>query len=557
MDIETGLDNLLQGRFDAALAEFEGCRQQQGAEKLCELARVCADISAYAAALAEGDFSVRPPRSCRNFSSHLESLHAKLKRLARQLLLFSAGYPMPVVEDMGELSEGLNFLIDQAHTCKKQVEHDQNHDVETGLMNRKAFVRGLREALQMQPGKFGVLFSCGLDNLKYVNDTHGYDCGDLYISKVVEVLRMCENESVLLARTAGNEFAVYAHGFDNEESAMRFAQDNRKTLLNTTIDLPNEIVRIRSSLGVAVYPSDAMTGDVLMNYASHAMFEVQNFNRGTLMRFNPEIYRAKANILSRQERLDELLEGQLIRFAFQPIVGLKDGSIYGYEALMRSTTPHFASPLDMLQLAEAQSKLPQLEHLTFRMIFDWMGEHLASLGSKKIFFNAISAQYLDVNELRNLHPCYEEISRNMVFEIIETATSEDGLARKIRELRSQVAAFIAIDDFGCAHSNALRLLNISPEILKIDSFFIRSIHKAPTAKKEFLSNILVYCRSKGILTVAEGVETHEELASVIALGFDLAQGFYLARPNFTLQELAPAQVEEIKVLGSVFAASSD
>jgi diguanylate cyclase (GGDEF)-like protein len=557
MDIETGLDNLLQGRFDAALAEFEGCRQQPGAEKLCELARACADLSAYAAALAEGDFSVRPPRSCRNFSTHLESLHAKLKRLARQLLLFSAGYPMPAIDDMGELSEGLNFLIDQAHTCKQQVEHDQNHDVETGLMNRKAFVRGLREALQMQPGKFGVLFSCGLDNLKYVNDTHGYDCGDMYISKVVEVLRMCENESVLLARTAGNEFAVYAHGFDSEESALRFAQDNRKTLLNTTIDLPNEIVRIRASLGVAVYPSDAMTGDVLMNYASHAMFEVQNFNRGTLMRFNPEIYRAKANILSRQERLDELLEGQLIRFAFQPIVSLKDGSIYGYEALMRSTTPHFASPLDMLQLAEAQSKLPQLEHLTFRMIFAWMGEHLASLGSKKIFFNAISAQYLDVNELRNLHPCYEEISRNMVFEIIETATSEDGLARKIRELRAEVAAFIAIDDFGCAHSNALRLLNISPEILKIDSFFIRSIHKAPAAKKEFLSNILVYCRSKGILTVAEGVETHEELASVIALGFDLAQGFYLARPGFALQDMTPSQVQEISVLAAAFGASAD
>ena len=557
MDIETGLDNLLQGRFDAALTEFEGCRQQPGAEKLCELTRACAEISAYAAALAEGDLSARPPQKHRNLASHLESLHAKLRRLARQLMLFSAGYPMPAVDDLGELSEGLNYLIHQAQTCKKQVEHDQNHDVETGLMNRKAFVRGLREALQMQPGKYGVLFSCGLDNLKYVNDTHGYDCGDLYISKVVEALRMCENESVLLARTAGNEFAVYAHGFDNEESAMRFAQDNRKTLLNTTIDLPSEIVRIRASLGVAVYPSDAMTGDVLMNYASHAMFEVQNFNRGTLMRFNPEIYRAKANILSRQERLDELLEGQLIRFAFQPIVSLKDGSIYGYEALMRSTTPHFASPLDMLQLAEAQSKLPQLEHLTFRMIFDWMDKHLASLGRKKIFFNAISAQYLDVNELRSLHPCYEEISQNMVFEIIETATSEDGLARKIRELRAEVAAFIAIDDFGCAHSNALRLLNISPEILKIDSFFIRSIHKAPASKREFLSNILVYCRSKGILTVAEGVETHEELASVIALGFDLAQGFYLARPNFTLQELTAEQIDEISVLASAFGASSD
>lgn len=551
MDIETGLDSLLRGHFDAALAEFESCGRQPAAAKLCELTRACADLSAYASALAEGNLGVCPPDSCRQFSTPLETLHAKLKRLARQLLIFSSGYPMPPVEDMGDLSDGLTFLINQAQTCKLQVEHDQNHDVETGLMNRKAFVKGVREVLQLQPGKFGVLLSCGLDNLKYINDSHGYDCGDMYLSKVVEALQLCQNESVLLARTAGRVFAVYAHGFDDEESALRFAQDNRKTLLNTTIELPNEVVRIRASLGVALYPSDAMVGDVLMDYASHAMFEVQNFNRGTLMRFNPEVYRAKANIFSRQERLDELLENQLIRFAFQPIVSLKDGAIYGYEALMRSTTPHFASPLDMLQLAEAQSKLPQLEHLTFRMIFSWMGHNLDTLGGRKIFFNAISARYLDARELRKLHPRYEDISRNMVFEIIETASSEEGLEQKVRKLRADLAAFIAIDDFGCAHSNALRLLNLSPEILKIDSFFIRAIHKAPPSKREFLSNILVYCRSKGILTVAEGVETQEELASVIGLGFDLAQGFYLARPEFALQELAPHQIEEISTLAGM------
>lgn len=545
MDIETGLDNLLRGQFDDALAVFESCGQHPAALGLCRLAKACADLSAYAAALSEGDFSVHAPQSCPGLATHLEKLHAKLRRLARQLLMFSAGYPMPQINDFGDLSEGLNFLVNQAQTCKRQVEHDQNHDVETGLLNRKSFIRGVREALQAQPGKFGLLFSCGLDNLKYINETHGYDCGDLYIGKVVDALRMCENESVLLARTAGTEFAAFAHGFDNEESALRFAQDNRKTLLNTTIELPNENVRIRASWGVAVYPSDAMTGDVLMSYASHAMFEVQNFNRGTLMRFNPEVYRAKANILSRQERLDELLESQLLRFAFQPIVSLKDGSIYGYEALMRSTMPQFPSPLDILQLAEAQSKLPQLELLTFKLIFDWIGENLEVLGGRKIFFNAISAQYLDMEELRKLHPRHEEISRNIVFEIIETANSEENLASKIRAFRRQGSASIAIDDFGCAHSNALRLLNISPEILKIDSFFIRAIHKAPASKRAFLANILMYCRNKGILTVAEGVETPEELASVMELGFDLAQGFYLARPEFLLREISPELVEEI------------
>ena len=136
----------------------------------------------------------------------------------------------------------------------------------------------------------------------------------------------------------------------------------------------------------------------------------------------------------------------------------------------------------------------------------------------------------------------------MVFEIIETANSEENLASKIHTFRQQASAFIAIDDFGCAHSNALRLLNISPEILKVDSFFIRAVHKAPASKRAFLANILLYCRTKGILTVAEGVETPEELASVMELGFDLAQGFYLARPEFSLQEMRPELVDEIVAL---------
>lgn len=547
MGIEIGLDKLLQGQFDGALAEFEGSGQEPFARKLEQLTRTMAELSAFAAALAEGDLSVQAPRGT-ELSEPLEALHGKLKRLERQLLLFTTGYPVFPITDLGDLSEGLNFLFEQAQSCKNQLEHDQNHDAETGLLNRKAFIRGVREIIQIEPRKFGVLFSCGLDNLKYINESHGYDSGDLYISRVVEVLQMCENESVLLARPSGSEFTVYAHGFDDEDSALRFAQDTRKTLLNTKIELPDEAVKIRASWGVAVYPSDALTSDVLMNYANHAMFEVQNFNRGTLMRFNPEIYRAKANILSRQERLDELLESQLIRFAFQPIVSLRNGAVYGYEALMRSTTSHFASPLDILQLAETQSKLPQLEHLTIRMIFEWIARRLSTLGEKKIFFNVISAQYLAAEALRDLHPQYEAISRNMVFEIIETASIEDELAQKVKDFRAELSTFIAIDDFGCAHSNALRLLSISPEILKIDRFFIRAIHKAPESKRELLANILAYCRSKNILTVAEGVETREELESVCAMGFDLAQGFYLARPEFQLQDIRPEIVEQIVTL---------
>lgn len=545
MDIEDGLDKLLHGQFEDALAVFERHRPLPQAEKLCQITRVFAELTAYAAELSKGNLSVKTPSPANYHATDLKNFHLKLKRLARQVLMATTGYPVPSIDYMGDLSEGLDFLMAQAVQRKKQLEHDRDHDAETGLLNRKAFIRGVYDMLQTRPNKVGVLFCCSLDNIKYINDTHGYDCGDLYIGKVVDVLRSCESSANVLSRIGGNEFAVYAHGFDNEDDACRFAQGNFKNLLNTRVELPHEAVRIRASGGMAVYPHDAMASDVLMNYAINAMFEVRTLNRGTIMRFSPEIYRAKASLLSRQERLDELIEGKLIRFAFQPIVSLRDAAVAGYEALMRSKMAEFTNPLDILSLAEAQSKLPQLEKVTFDVIFEWVFQNLDRLGDLKIFFNTISIEYLDIGELSKIHPQYERISKSMVFEILETAAIESTLLQRVNELRRKLSALIAIDDFGCGHSNALRLINISPDILKIDRFFISRIQDAPATKQEFLSNILAYCRAKGIRTLAEGVETYEELVSVIRMGFDFAQGYYLGRPELELQNLDPRIKAEI------------
>ncbi len=547
MRTEEGLDKLLLGQYDEALDAFERSGPSPLAEKLCRVTRMVAESAGYAAAMADGDLSAAVP-AANPATADLARLHANLKRLARQLLMASTGYPVTPIDYMGDLSEGLDFLITQAFQCKKQIEHGRDHDAETGLLNRKGFIRGVYDLIHDRPNKVGVLFCCELDNIKYINDAHGYDSGDLYIEKVVEVLRTCEGNAGLLARLGGNEFAVYAHGFETEDDAYGFARDNFKNLFNTRVSLPDAEVKIRASCGVALYPHDATTSDVLMNYASHAMFEVKSFNRGTIMRFSPEIYRTKASLLGRQERLDELIEGKLLHFAFQPIVSLRDGAVTGYEALMRPTTADFSGPLDILSLAEAQSKLRQLERVTFEVIFEWIYRNQCGLGERKIFFNTISTHYLDSAELRAIHPQYETISRHMVFEILETAAVENMLARKVDALRRELPALIAIDDFGSGHSNALRLINISPDILKIDRFFIKSIDRAPATKKELLSNILTYCRAKGILTLAEGVETPDELACVMRMGFDYAQGFYLGRPELEPAEIPPPVKAEIAAL---------
>lgn len=545
MDIEEGLDKLLLGRYDEALAVFQGCPPSPQAEKLCQVALTFIETAEYAAELAKGNLSITPFEPPNHLTAELDKLRMKLKRLSRQLLMVSTGYPVSSIDDLGDLSAGLNFLVGQASARKERAEYDFDRDMETGLLNRRAFLRGIYELLQAQPHKVGVLLCCGLDNIRYVNEAYGYACGDLYINKVVKVLSGGKQGLCLLARTGGSEFSIYAHGFENVEEARESVWGYFKTLLNTRVELLHGSVKVRVSCGMSVYPHDAATSDVLMDYASCAMYDAREHNPGTVVRFHPEIYRTKANLFIRQERLNELIEGRLLHFAFQPVVRLGDGEVVGYEALMRPKTVAFSGPLDILAMAESLGKLPQLERVTFELIFEWVSRNSKKLGGKKIFFNTISAQYLDVLELRDIHPDYEAISKKMVFELLETATIEDGMMQKINAFRRDVATQIAIDDFGCGHSNALRLIGISPDILKIDKFFIKNIHMGPTPKTELLSNILDYCRAKGIHSLAEGVETSDQLRGVMNMGFDYAQGYYLGRPSWQLAGIDPRVRSEI------------
>ena len=515
------------GHFSEALMAVEHVDDPKDADLLRALALHLSEAASFAKALCENRLAAAPPSSenpfCRAF--------VRLQKLLR-----------PQTTQDTVPTDGDSFQ-----------ERDRfEKDFETGLFSRRAFLWNVRDLIEHEPGKIGVMFAVGLDNLRYVNESHGYACGDMYIAKVVEILKLSQGDNVRLARPAGDEFAVYAHGFDDQDKAIEFAQETRKRLLNTILELEGETVRLRTSQGAAIYPDDAVSSDILLNYATHAMFSVQNFNRGTFMRFNPEVYRAKASMMSRQERLDELLEERRIHFAFQPIVNLHDATIYGYEALMRSIRSDFPSPLDILQLAEVQYKLPQLEYVTFLVIFDWVAEHMGLLGQRKIFFNTISANYLNAEELRSLHPQYQRIVRNMVVEITETSSIEGDMTRRINQFREDFTTLIAIDDFGCAYSNIYRLVNLYPEIVKLDRFFISDIHKASPERKKLIINFINYCHSKNILTAAEGVETREELQAVVEMGFDLCQGYYLGYPEFQLQEIKTEHVEEIRSLAEQF-----
>ncbi|MDR1246657.1 MAG: EAL domain-containing protein, partial [Clostridiales Family XIII bacterium] len=390
------------------------------------------------------------------------------------------------------------------------------------------------DLINANPDKAGALLCIGMDNLKYINDTFSREAGDEYILRASKIFWMFEASGGLASRLSGDEFALYLHGFENSKMALDTVLGFVKEQLNKYIfTIQGVSHKFRASIGVALYPDDTYFVDELIKYAGYTMYEVRRRNKGGIARFDSKIYSKSKEIFDKQMAFDSLIDEKQIHFAFQPIVDMKDGSIFGYEALMRPKIPEFSSPLDILDIAESQAKMLPLEKLTFEVLFKWMGDNYLSLNGKKIFFNIISDSFLSEIEMRHIHPNYKDILPHLVFEILESSTEDDDLIKNISAFRDKFNATIALDDYGIGHSNQYRLLNLNADIVKIDRFLVSDIH-LNRDKRTMMEDIAAFCYSKDIKILVEGVEKPEELKICMQLGIDYVQGFYFAKPGFEL-----------------------
>ena len=140
-----------------------------------------------------------------------------------------------------------------------------------------------------------------------------------------------------------------------------------KDRLNTTkLIMPDkEEIALRASGGIAWYPDDGITYDELKRYADFAMYDTKNSYKGAVKEFDRKSYEKDYLLIQGREKLNKLIEDKAITYVFQPIVDTSDGSVFAYEALMRPTIMELASPADVMRLASDQSRLPDIEELTF------------------------------------------------------------------------------------------------------------------------------------------------------------------------------------------------
>ena len=445
-----------------------------------------------------------------------------------------------------------------ANTLEKlRIEHECDYDTLTDLYNRRAFHRICAEFF-CSPEKLGhaALLMFDLDNLKQINDTFGHDCGDEYIRLTGECFAKNAPARTVCARISGDEFNALFYGYNDQDTLRADICALKAALEQSVVQLPSgRELRVSVSGGVAWYPESSTNLITLRKYADFAMYQVKRSRKGELLEFDPEVYRTSLQERRCHEEFRRLINEELISYHFQPIIDAKDGSVFAYEALMRVDLPTLHSPADVLRLAREENCLHEVERITFfcaSSAYQALENAGKVVPSALLFINSIASQYLTPDELSEYSARYASILPRIVIEITEEECLDPKALRIKQTIRGSSGAF-ALDDYGSGYSNERSLLELSPNYIKIDLSIIRSID-TDANKRQIVSNTVSYAHQRGMKVVAEGLETADEVRTVLSLGVDLLQGFFLAMPQV---EPGGASEESLAVIAEMHSQSDE
>lgn len=445
-----------------------------------------------------------------------------------------------------------------ANTLEKlRIEHECDYDTLTDLYNRRAFHRICAEFF-CSPEKLGhaALLMFDLDNLKQINDTFGHDWGDEYIRRTGECFAKNAPARTVCARISSDEFSALFYGYNDQDTLRADIRALKAALEHSVVQLPSgRELRVSVSGGIAWYPESSTDLITLRKYADFAMYQVKRSRKGELLEFDPEVYRTSLQERRCHEEFRRLINEELISYHFQPIIDAKDGSVFAYEALMRVDLPTLHSPADVLRLAREENCLHEVERITFfcaSSAYQALENAGKVVPSALLFVNSIASQYLTPDELSEYSARYASILPRIVIEITEEECLDPKALRIKQTIRGSSGAF-ALDDYGSGYSNERSLLELSPNYIKIDLSIIRSID-TDANKRQIVSNTVSYAHQRGMKVVAEGLETADEVRTVLSLGVDLLHGFFLAMPQV---EPGGASEESLAVIAEMHSQSDE
>jgi diguanylate cyclase (GGDEF)-like protein len=426
------------------------------------------------------------------------------------------------------------------HRIARRVQHQADFDELTDLPNRRYFRDTLdtllRKTNTARREKL-VLITLDLNGFKAINDTLGHIAGDELLRQVATRLRSVTDDNKIIARMGGDEFAIaYTFGNADADDPWKFATRLRETF-TTPFIVDDSRAEVNTSIGYSIYPDDASTINELQKTSDFAMYSAKQSGRQVITPFDRDI----ADQLEKRMAIERDLPGAIVNneleLYYQPQIILACDEVYSVEALIRWNHPTrgLVPPIDFVCIAEETGIMPALGSWVLneacRQAAEWNNKDNLSI---KVAVNVSVHQLtqpdfvehvLDAMQRHNLSAGLLEL------EITESVVMSDieWIVTSLNTLKSH-GVRIALDDFGTGYSSLNQLQALPLDTLKIDRSFISKIDDDTIGMKSITATIASIADIYGLETVAEGIETKQQLAEVRRLGIDVAQGYYYSKP---------------------------
>jgi diguanylate cyclase (GGDEF)-like protein/PAS domain S-box-containing protein len=417
-----------------------------------------------------------------------------------------------------------------------QVIQRSHYDLLTGLPNRRLLADLLRQATVTAKlhGTLVAVCCIDLDHFKQINDTLGHELGDACLKVVSERLEAMVRGIDILARNGGDEFVLALTDLERISDAVSICQRLLKDLSEPMM-VDGHALTINANIGISIFPDHGETPDMLLRNAEMALVEAKRAGKGQAQIYSRGLGRQNRRAAEMADALVVAVAQSQFRIAYQPIYNM-NREIAGLEALLRWKHPLWGrvSPLEFIPIAERTGLIvPIGDWVIEEVCRQAMAWNAADVPPVRIFANVSGLQLGRPNFSSKIAQALQRSGLapdRLELEITESWIISDlrGAAAKLRKLRD-LGIGIAIDDFGTGHSTFSYLQALPIDTLKIDRSFIHRLDGS-AVNLSTVRAITGLARQLGLKTVAEGVESDQQLTQLAELGCELAQGFFLARP---------------------------
>ena len=432
--------------------------------------------------------------------------------------------------------EGILLDINDRKQGEAEIAFKAYHDSLTGLPNRALLLDRMAVALAQatRKGQHPAILFIDLDDLKTINDTLGHAMGDDVLRLFATRLKETVRDGDTVARVGGDEFVILLPDAENAAAAEAVARKILESGMQPLV-IEDEELHVTSSLGIAIHPDDGLTEDDLLHAADSAMYRVKQAG-GSNYEFSNQTGVRSMGRLSLESELRQAVERDEFLVRFQPQVTIDGRELCGAEALVRWQHPErsLVEPAGFITVAEQTGLIAAIGEIVLRKAcqqgVDWLR---AGLSCPRISVNVSPRQFYQrdfVGTVVNILMQTGFDPKLLELEITESVAMQksDRSIRLLKKLRG-MGITIAIDDFGTGQSSLSYLQDFPVDTVKIDKSFVNGITTRPS-DQSIVTAVLLLANQLGLRTIAEGVETEEQITFLKKRGCAQLQGYLISRP---------------------------